>query len=453
LVNRLPPLELDAPTPRFDAGRFNLHQHVTQGGPRPPLVVLVHGLGGRGYESWGHLPYHLCSGIGGPPLDVAVYDYRSGLRRVGHRSGGFGFWVDQLAGHVRQVEAQYSNIVLVGHSLGGLLIEAVAVDFLRVRAMQDRGGPSSLAALIFVASPRAGSGWAVPLFRPVLREIAVLRRLSPHSADMDAFFATSVERLNVAVAAPGREILPMYAAVGGSDRLVGRFSAAFSVPTTQRLHLDAGHGSIKNDPHIVRWLHRVISERLEVRAQAARERRHAAHHVATTMPDPRPVVVTSIVSDPSGLRWEELYSKVCRDATTTTVTVQDVREVPGAEVDLLIAVHDADLIVAANPAVRDSVRRVRAERDRHGAMLVGICPVGAEFRKAEATLHQWLAAGPMTTSVYVEGAADTVGLRGVLARLLQVVIDRDPRRAARAALADPGLGGADDLYDPKRGGF
>jgi hypothetical protein len=49
LVNRLPQVEFDAA--RFDSGRFNLHQHVNQGEPPLTLVVLVHGLGGRGYKS------------------------------------------------------------------------------------------------------------------------------------------------------------------------------------------------------------------------------------------------------------------------------------------------------------------------------------------------------------------------------------------------------------------
>jgi hypothetical protein len=40
--------------------------------PRRTLVVLVHGLGGRGYETWGQLPERLFSGADGPAVDIGL---------------------------------------------------------------------------------------------------------------------------------------------------------------------------------------------------------------------------------------------------------------------------------------------------------------------------------------------------------------------------------------------
>jgi pimeloyl-ACP methyl ester carboxylesterase len=447
LVNYLPQSEFMAA--KFDSGRFNVHQHpTTQDGPPLTLVVLVHGLGGGGYRSWGQLPERLFGRTEDPALDVGVYDYRSFHRGIFRRAGKVAFWLNQLAGHLRELEAKYSNIVLVGHSLGGLLIEAVAKNYLETRALEHDEGQPSLIGLIVVAAPRAGSGWAgIPLAEHILPEFEILRRLGSRSAEVAAFFTDYVERLNVAAALPQRVVLPVYAALGGGDKFVSQFSAAFGVPTRQRLYLDAGHLSIKTpkerDAQLISWLHRVITERLEVLEQAARVRQHAANHAPIPVADPRPVVVTRFFSDLSGLRWEEPYHEVCRDATTAAVVVRDVREVPGDEVHLLIAAHDAALVVAANSAVRETVLQARAERDRQLSMTVGICPVGEVFKEAEATVNQWLADfPPVAESFYVNGAADMAGLRGILARLVQLVI-------ARKGLDEP-----NDLYDdPKGGGF
>jgi pimeloyl-ACP methyl ester carboxylesterase len=177
-------------------------------------------------------------------VDVGVYDYRSGHRGLGRQTGKFEFWLHQLAGHLRDVAAEYTDIVLVGHSLGGLLIEAVAKDYFETRALERQEGSGSLAALIVIASPRAGSGWAVPIGQLLMPELVVLRRLNQRSADVDEFFATYVERHNVAGTRPGIFDLPVYAALGGGDKLVSQFSAAFGVPREQRLYLEAGHLSI-----------------------------------------------------------------------------------------------------------------------------------------------------------------------------------------------------------------
>jgi hypothetical protein len=440
---------------RFDSGGFNLHAAPDM--PRRPLVVLVHGLGGRGYETWNQLPERLFSGADGPAVDIGVYDYRSGLRRLLGRASDFDFWARQLGGHLRDLEAKYSDIFLVGHSMGGLLIETVARNHLQARAFDGEESSGALAALVVVASPRAGSGWAVPLLGPLRPEIRILKRLNERSADVATFYATRVERRNVATAAPGVVVLPVYAALGGSDRLVSYFSATVGVPATQQRHLEAGHSSIVRpalwDAELIGWLHRdVITARLEVRAQAARERRHAAHRPPATAADPRPLIVTRFISDSSGLPWEEIYNETRRAATTTAVAVHDARYVPGAEIDLLIAVHHADLVLARNPTVRAIVLQARAERDQQSSMSVGICPVGAPFDAAEAIVREWL--GECPPSVYVIGAADAAGLREVLARLLQLIIDRDPRREVRAALADDWPDEPRDGYDdPRRGGY
>jgi pimeloyl-ACP methyl ester carboxylesterase len=440
----------------FDSGRFNLHVDP-DASPRT-LVVLVHGLGGSGYQTWGQLPERLFAGTDGPAVDIGVYDYRSGLRRLLPKMSDFEFWTRQLGGHLRDLETEYSDIFLVGHSMGGVLIETVARNHLEARAFRHEEGAGALAALVAVASPLAGSGWALPLLGLLRPEIRILKRLNERSAEVATFYATLIECHNV-VGAPGLVVLPVYAALGGRDRLVSYFSATVGVPDTQQRHLEASHSSIvrpaQSDAELIGWLHRdVIAARLDVRAQAARERHHSSQQPAAAAADARPRIITRFMSDWSGLRWEGIYNDTRRAATTTAVAVDDTRDAPGAEIDLLIAVHHANLVLEGDPAVRSIVLQARAECDRQVSMSVGICPVGAGFATAETIVSEWLGECPPMASFYVKGAADGAGLREVLAELLQLVIYRDPRREVQAALGDEWPDESKDAYDdPGKGGY
>jgi pimeloyl-ACP methyl ester carboxylesterase len=456
LVKRLPQSRFEMVP--FDTGRFNLHQHQSQGEKSPTLVVLVHGLFGQGYKTWGTLPQRLFDGAEGPALDVGVYDYRNGIRGIMRRAGKWEFWRSQLVSHLQEIESEYTDVVLIGHSMGGLLIEAVTKTYIERRALEHLNDAGKIAALVVLSAPRAGSGWALPVLPIIMSETRVLRRLAPHLAEVDEFFATYVERHNVATPSDGQIVLPVYAAIGGRDRLVSQFSAMFSVPTGQRLHLDATHISIvkpeADDAQLASWLQRTIAERLEVRAQAMRLDQHADRGSTQAVADPRYTLITRFISDSSGLHWEELYNEARHQATTTTVTVQDIREISSSNVDvnLIVAIHDAALVVAADPGVRTAVLDAHAEQERQSSMSVGVCPVGANFLEAEVTVREWIVGRPLTPSFYIKGTADAEGLRGVLARLIQLLIGRDPHRAARAALAEQEFEALNDGYGSSEGG-
>lgn len=445
----------------FSSGRCNLHAHTPEGAIRRPVVVLVHGLGGGGYSTWGGVPSRLFNGVDGLRVDVAVYDYRSAHRGLLRWGSKVDFWINQLAGHVRQLAKDYSEIILVGHSLGGLVIELVAKKILQSRDAQSLKAQTALAALVVVASPRAGSGWAMVPLR-ILPEVAMLRRLGSKNAGLDEYFSTQVETQNTAFAPPGKNLLPLYAVIGGGDKIVSQFSAAMGVPAHQKLHLDAGHISIvkptDEDDELVRWLLRdVIEERLEVRAQSSREADHASQRMSPPRPVPRSDFVTSFMTDTTGLQWAEVYNDARRAASTSTFTIHDAGDIGGTAIDLLIAIHDANLIVQANPTVRSTLQAACSLKATQGSMSLGICPVGGDFRAAETAVDEWLLElpagkhGEPLAPTYVAGAPGVLGLREVLARLLFTVIGRDPRRVVRTALAGSDSGASLNMYDDPRG--
>lgn len=367
------------------------------------------------------------------PPDVALFDYRSFHRRIPRFGrGDVDAWAKQLSGYLREIEDEYRDVFLIGHSQGGLVAETVVRERLTDRAFERERerGPQPIAALVLVASPLAGSGWAVPALASVVNEFGAMKRLGRRSADMQTFFSTRVERQNLAEAAGGRIVLPVYAAVATDDAFVSRFSATIGVPGGQVRDFPHGHRSlakpVADDPDLVGWLQRLIDERCSVRDQERRQRRHSRPEAPTGPAREQRQVVASLLTDPGGLRWSRVYDEACRAASTADVVVQDRGRAVGAPVDLLVAVHSDAEFVAGTADVKESVGAAEARCRRDASLTVGIAPVGPDHAVAERIVRGWLAPVPADHELFVEGAPDVVGLRDVLSRLLQHVIARLP---------------------------
>lgn len=424
LVNQLRQAEFSAAD--FTSARFNLHTSID--GNRERLVVLVHGLGGKGYKTWGTVPEDLFSGKFGPAVDIGIFDYRSGHRRITKGTADFKYWSLQIGTQVRELESAYSEIFLVGHSMGGMLIEDVAMRYLVDRRFAGKYGSGPLAALVYIASPRAGSGWAVPILSSLIYEFRILRRFSARDAEIDSFYSTRVERLNVTVTAPGRIVLPAFAALAASDRLVTRFSSTFGVPETQRLYLEGGHTSIvkpkQTDDDLVGWLSRnVILACSDVRRQADRETWHNARARRTSTMGNQRSVVTKLISLPSNIEWAEQYHDARRSVDTPAVRVRDMDVVPEShgQVDLIIAIFDATH-GSARTEPRDALLgRLKEEAESQPSALVGVCPVGQNSDAAVAAMSSTLFD---RAEAYVIGANDMPELRAAIERLFRLAIRR-----------------------------
>jgi hypothetical protein len=449
LINRLELASFAAQ--KFDSTGLNLH--TKPGSRQRELAVFVHGWGGRGYSTWGDMPQVLFDGQVGSPVDVALYDYASGKRTWGKRGADPAFCAQQLAAWLHELGDDYSEIYIVAHSFGGLIAEAATQQYLSDFGAARDQPVTCLAALVLFASPRAGSGWAVPILGAFVREFGWLRRFSSRSEETDRFFSTYVESLAVASAGSRQFLLPRYACVAGGDWFVSKFSAGFGVPQGQRLLLAGSHSSIVNldgagHPQ-PRWLlHKVMREVGAVRAQWRREREQASR-VRSVEPVPlSPVVVTELRADQP--LWELVYNEVRRAATTSYVAVHDRRDLPDAPVDLLITVHDADAIVRPASPVRHEVQRACEAHLTSNQLSLGISPVGEAFADAERKIKEWLPDAKAPGSLYLEGASDASGLRVVMSRWIQAVVGRDPRRPQSASRLSRLLQAEPDPYDDPR---
>ncbi|HUH07934.1 MAG TPA: alpha/beta fold hydrolase [Egibacteraceae bacterium] len=236
------------------------------------LVVLVHGLGGRRYGSkatWGRFPELLFEDL--PDVDVGLYEYRTLLGRLKlSQSVELETEAEVLAGVLHGATA-YRNVVLVGHSMGGLLCKA-AVRYLVETDQFEH--PSLIAGLIFMATPQAGSVRVPGITSLISRDARVLRSHGPLVKATDRLFT---DRLVLDDSTPpqGRLSLPTWAVLGSSDFWVDDFSARLGLPTSRTLRVRGSHTSLvkPKDRHAdgFRYVADRVREALQRKATAADE--------------------------------------------------------------------------------------------------------------------------------------------------------------------------------------
>ena len=107
---------------QLEFGQLNMTLHERYH-PRSTdtLVVFVHGLSGKGYATWDSFPKLVFESQGSTVVDVAVFDYFSGKRRIFRVRPRAHLVANSLAQCIAEVQSKYSQIFLVAHSMGGLI--------------------------------------------------------------------------------------------------------------------------------------------------------------------------------------------------------------------------------------------------------------------------------------------------------------------------------------------
>lgn len=213
-----------------------IHRHGEKAGEA--LIVFIHGLGGKRYRTWTPKP-HDPAKVSFPrflyedfdQLDVGLYAYRSLLGRLA-------FWksipldreADVLSSRLAQLaQAEegegYRSIILVGHSMGGILSRAAVAQLIR---KSDTNTLAAVKGLFLMASPQAGS-LRVPQALAWLT--ADSRALRAHSDLVADTYRTLLDHV---VAKPshiesGKYYIPSYVVAGAEDNWVDRFSSGLGV--------------------------------------------------------------------------------------------------------------------------------------------------------------------------------------------------------------------------------
>lgn len=206
------------------------------------LVIFVHGLGGSRYgksSTWGNFPRFLFEDLA--EIDVGMYQYRTALGRLAfNRSVSLPDEAKVFADHVRDELRDYKVIVLVGHSMGGLLCKAVIH---RLIQGGDRNTLARIGGLVLMATPQLGS-----LRMPAVAALfsADARALKPHGE-----FVTQINRafedhvaLDENVHTLRKVTIPTWAVEGISDFWVDALSSGIGLPSSRRKVVRGSHTSI-----------------------------------------------------------------------------------------------------------------------------------------------------------------------------------------------------------------
>jgi pimeloyl-ACP methyl ester carboxylesterase len=206
--------------------------HRRSGSSATRLIIFVHGLGGSCYgkkSTWGNFPKFIFEEI--PDLDVGLYQYETLWRRL-----KFGAQVpldreaNIFAGSLRDELASYRDIVLVGHSMGGLLCKALIARLVHDGRMDllDR-----IAGLFLLASPQLGSlrvPWTLSWFSP---DADALKPHGPLLVDIARTFEDHL-LLDSEAVSYDKPVIPTFAVMGASDFWVDELSAGIGLPTRQK---------------------------------------------------------------------------------------------------------------------------------------------------------------------------------------------------------------------------
>ncbi|MCD4751008.1 MAG: alpha/beta fold hydrolase [Thermoanaerobaculales bacterium] len=230
--------------------------------PGSTIIVFVHGLGGKRYgwrATWGELPGFLFDDFDG--LDVGLYEYTSFVKRLFfRRSVPLKTEAQVLADRLKALAETDQKIVLIGHSMGGLLIAQALVLLVR----EDRIDVlERIPGLIFCSTPWLGSLKARWPFSVLSHDG---RALKPHGA-----LVTDVTDAIMHEIQKDRFPPEAFALLASNDPWVDKLSGGIGIPKANRVTVRASHTSIvkprnkENDSYttIKRWLSTVagISER------------------------------------------------------------------------------------------------------------------------------------------------------------------------------------------------
>jgi len=212
--------------------------HRRKGTDNRSLVIFVHGLSGDRYGTWGKFPHLLFDDC--PHIDLGAYAYRTALKRaVFWKSISLSREAEIFAQELRD-DDQYKQIILIGHSMGGLLCKSA------IKWLHEAGATNTLDrlnGLVLMDVPQAGSVRRIPFLDRISSDAAVLKAHGEFVTNVTRMFQNHI--WNSSETAPvGKVHLPTWALKGASDFWVDRLSAGLDLPDCQMKTVHGSHTSI-----------------------------------------------------------------------------------------------------------------------------------------------------------------------------------------------------------------
>jgi pimeloyl-ACP methyl ester carboxylesterase len=350
----------------FDEARLNLHRHCGDLHANR-LIVFVHGLNGGGYRTWGKFPRFVFDDPLRDPVDVALFDYFSGLRRRICKRPSVSEIAEILTERLQDLSKDYDEIFIIAHSMGGLISTEALRNYIEQRD-EEPGLLRVLAGAIFISTPLKGSKLARARIRMLVTEWEHLQPDSEYQQELRLFIGTNINTTNDSGIPAQRYKLPIWAFVGGRDRIVDRSSSTIGIDKGQIRTVDLGHRKISKPrrlrSEIVMQARDVIDGISSLRADI-RSAQEAARNAAR----PRDLVLVEFFLEPDANdAWQPIYDSVVQSAGSPLVQVED-RYISDSRYppNLLISAHRSHDLIARRDMTRLKVQELRRRYDAGGA--------------------------------------------------------------------------------------
>jgi pimeloyl-ACP methyl ester carboxylesterase len=236
--------------------------HRKEGKRNNQLIVFVHGLSGSRYgkdSTWGEFPAFIFADF--PLLDVGLYEYQTLSARWRLRESlDLKKEAQVLADLIRDELSNYVSVILVGHSMGGLLCKA-AISRLVVNNEKDI--LSRISGLILMATPQLGSMRVPNWLGKFSTDFQALKPHGEFISEINNTFENHLE-FDERIAGVDRVTIPTWAVLGASDFWVDQMSAGIGLAARRKKIARGSHTEIvkpkDKDGGIYSW----VRDRIEV---------------------------------------------------------------------------------------------------------------------------------------------------------------------------------------------
>ncbi|WP_405615717.1 alpha/beta fold hydrolase [Streptomyces sp. NBC_01511] len=421
-------------------------------------AVFVHGFASKA-KTWRSFDERISEDDELRSVDVLHLEYsthlpRSFFWRPDRRLPTLSTIADVLQTFLETEAANYRRLVLVCHSMGGLVVQR----YLQRMLNQGRGAElERIRRVVLFATPNAGSDFARKMRGDLLGsrhpQERDLRTLNEEIRDTHAAVIRDV--INARSVGERTCPIPFSVYAGAEDNIVPRASAQGSFPEVGALPGD--HFSIIKPASRDHWSYTTLRRLLLETSADSDPPAQAAVIVSTQIDDqvyrpprqktPSTVIVSELRTDFHGTRWESVYHDVREQLSSASMAVVDKWSYPDAPVDVLITVRSAEAVLQENSSARGAALKVYAEHvSSGGKIFVGICAVGASWPDAKTVIIEWLPADT-EGSFYVEGVPDAVQLYSIMTTWIQAAINRNSVHMRDGSRIDRVLDLAPDPYE------
>lgn len=192
------------------------------------VIVFVHGLNGERYETWGDLPNRFSELFS--VSDFGFYGYTNGFARWNpFTSISIEDEAQVLIDTLR--DSPYEKIVLLGHSLGGVLIRVAVAKMVE---MNQSDLLRRLAAAFLFATPQLGAHSMPRVISALNSDATALRRNDPLIRRTTRIFLDNFYVGEEPPNSPNKFWLPVYCVQAAEDFWVTELSSTLNISSDMR---------------------------------------------------------------------------------------------------------------------------------------------------------------------------------------------------------------------------